>query len=84
MIGSRLVLQNIGLELITTRKGLGWTQKQLANKLGVTEQYIQKLEKNKYATTRLDILIKVAIALDVSLNDNESLLSKTSPHQSNG
>lgn len=65
MIGSRLVLENIGVELIQERKNLGWTQKQLADKLGITEQQIQKLEKNKYATARLDTLIRVARALDV-------------------
>ncbi|HEY9610492.1 helix-turn-helix transcriptional regulator [Allocoleopsis sp.] len=70
MIGSRLVLENIGLELISTRKDLGWTQKQLADKLGVTEQNVQKLEKNKYATARLDTLIKVARALDTTWTDN--------------
>jgi transcriptional regulator with XRE-family HTH domain len=73
--GSRLVLENIGLELICTRKSLGWTQRQLADRLGVSEQYVQKLEKTKYAKTQLATLIRVATALDISigysLSDND-------------
>lgn len=65
-LGIRLVLENTGIGLIQARKDLGLTQRQLAHKLGVTEQRIQRLEETRYATARLDTLIRVARALDTT------------------
>jgi transcriptional regulator with XRE-family HTH domain len=70
-IAIRVVLEITGIGLIQGRKDLGWTQKKLADKLGMTEQQIQKLEKSKYATARLDTLLRVARALDRTLDGNE-------------
>jgi transcriptional regulator with XRE-family HTH domain len=69
-IGVRVFLEHVGLELIQSRKDLGWTQKNLADKLGVTEQQVQKLEASKYAGARLSTLIRVARALDCTLDEN--------------
>ena len=64
-----MVLEATGAGLIQARKDLKWTQKNLADKLGMTEQQVQKLEAKKYATARLDTLIRVARALDRTLDD---------------
>jgi transcriptional regulator with XRE-family HTH domain len=68
-IGVRVFLEHVGLELIQTRKDLGWTQKRLADRLGVTEQQVQKLEASRYAGARLNTLIRVARALDQTLDE---------------
>lgn len=66
----RVVLENTGKGLIQARKDLGWTQKTLADKLGMRESQLQKLEANQYATARLDTLIRVARALDMTLTED--------------
>jgi transcriptional regulator with XRE-family HTH domain len=68
-IGIRVVLEIVGAGLIQARKDLKWTQKNLADRLGITEQQIQKLEATKYARARLDTLLRVARALDRTLDD---------------
>ena len=60
-------LQDLPSILIQARVAAGLTQKQLAARLGVTEQQVQRDEKTRYAGSSLDRLIAVASALKVSL-----------------
>lgn len=49
--------------LIKWRIKRNWTQRQLADKLGIAEQQIQKYEYDDYATATLETLFKVAAVL---------------------
>lgn len=55
-----LVLKDIPRMLIQRRVGLGWTQEDLANRLGVRPQQVQHDEANNYASASLARLTKVA------------------------
>ncbi len=56
--------------LVSLRKEKGLTQKQLADKLDISESYYNQIEKGE-RQKRMDITIldKLAIALDVSIPD---------------
>lgn len=51
-------------ELIQRRKLNGWTQKQLAERLGLKEQQIQKYEKTRYQGVSLRRLVVIAATLE--------------------
>ena len=53
--------------LIRARVAHGWTQKQLAGQLGVTEQTIQRYEATGYQGVALARLAKVAETLSVQV-----------------
>jgi HTH-type transcriptional regulator/antitoxin HigA len=55
--------------LIKARIAKGLTQKQLAEKLGLHEQQIQRYEADNYATAKLDCLSNVAEALDLTISE---------------
>lgn len=57
---------NLGGNIKKIRKSKGLTQKQLAEKLGTTPQYISKLEKN-INSLNFTTMNTVADALDVSI-----------------
>jgi transcriptional regulator with XRE-family HTH domain len=57
-------LQSLPDELIQRRKLNGWTQKQLAEKLGLKEQQIQRYEKTRYQGVSLHRLVVIAAALE--------------------
>ena len=59
---------NIGGNIKKIRKSKGLTQRQLAEKMGVTQQFIGKLEKN-INSPNFTTLQKIANALDVSIYD---------------
>jgi HTH-type transcriptional regulator/antitoxin HigA len=57
-------LQALPDELIQRRKLNGWTQKQLAEKLGLKEQQVQRYEKNRYQGVSLHRLVVIASILE--------------------
>ena len=64
----------IPVALIKARIALGMTQKDLAEKLGMKEQQIQRYESNQYSSAGFQRLAEIATALDVKLNDSSLLL----------
>jgi HTH-type transcriptional regulator / antitoxin HipB len=58
----------IPMALIKARIALGMTQKDLAEKLGMKEQQIQRYEANQYSSAGFHRLTEVAKALEVKLN----------------
>ncbi len=59
------MLQN---KIIVFRAEKGWTQEQLANKVGVSRQTIASLEKNKYNPS-LILAFKIANAFEKPLTE---------------
>jgi transcriptional regulator with XRE-family HTH domain len=57
-------LKALPRELIHRRKLNGWTQKQLAEKLGLKEQQIQRYEKTCYQGVSLHRLAVIAATLE--------------------
>jgi HTH-type transcriptional regulator / antitoxin HigA len=49
--------------LVEERKRLGLTQRQLAEKLGIREQQVQRYEATRYQSASLQRLIEIADAL---------------------
>ena len=60
-----LVSQNIKKQ----RKLKGWTQRELAEKLYVSESFISKLESVTYQTIAIDTLEQIAKLLDTSIKN---------------
>ncbi|AMU86003.1 helix-turn-helix domain-containing protein [Dehalococcoides mccartyi] len=58
------------LVLIKARIAQGFTQKELAERLGLKEQQIQKYESTEYASASLSRIREVAEALGVQFEDN--------------
>lgn len=56
-------LEKLPTFLIKARIAKGWSQRQLANALGVKEQQIQRYESSNYASVSLRRLVQVANAL---------------------
>ena len=63
---------NLGLRISQLIHEKGWTQSQLANKVGISQNHVSRLEKNKM-TPRRGTLESLADALEVRLEDLESL-----------
>jgi transcriptional regulator with XRE-family HTH domain len=61
-------LTNIGENIKRHRLNAKITQKELANKIGVTHFWICKLEKGKQNNTTLNLLIAISEELKISLN----------------
>lgn len=58
----------LGEHLIGCRVARGWTQRQLADVLGVKEQQIQRYERDRYATISLSRLSTVSEALGIKVS----------------
>ena len=56
----------IACQLMNIRESMGLTQRELARRLGVTQQLISKIEKGANNTT-LDTLLKVFFMLNVAI-----------------
>lgn len=61
--------QNLPLALIRARIAKGYTQKDLARKLGVKEQQIQRYEETDYASASLNRVNEVIKALDIEVKE---------------
>ncbi len=58
-------IEDLAIGLIKARIAMGMTQKELAAKIGVQEQQIQRYEENKYASASLARLTEIARALEI-------------------
>jgi HTH-type transcriptional regulator/antitoxin HigA len=70
-------LRDLPLLLVKARIARGWTQKDLADALGIKEQQIQRYESDFYATARLATLLKVADALGLEVRELARLKQAT-------
>ena len=61
-------ISELGEHLIGCRVARSWTQKQLADVLGMKEQQIQRYERDRYASISLTRLASVAEALGIQIN----------------
>jgi ribosome-binding protein aMBF1 (putative translation factor) len=68
-------LDRIPDALIQARIAAGLTQRQLAERLGVKEQQVQRDEQTRYARARFDRLVAVAKALDIEFHEHVVLPS---------
>ncbi len=55
----------LGARIKAVRKQRGWSQEQLAERAGISTQYVSNIERGKENPT-LDLLLRVAQALKVS------------------
>jgi HTH-type transcriptional regulator / antitoxin HipB len=58
-------IDELAIGLIKARIAAGMTQKELAAKIGLQEQQIQRYEDNQYASASLARLIEIASALEI-------------------
>lgn len=58
-------IEDLAVGLIKARIAVGMTQKELAAKIGVQEQQIQRYEENQYASASLARLTEIARALEI-------------------
>ncbi len=58
-------IEDLAIGLIKARIALGMTQKELAAKIGVQEQQIQRYEADRYASASLARLTEIARALEI-------------------
>jgi DNA-binding XRE family transcriptional regulator len=65
--------QELPIELIRARIARGLTQKDLARKLGVKEQQIQRYEETDYASASLSRVNEVIKALDIEVREEITL-----------
>lgn len=56
------------IKMMETRKSMGLSQQQLAEKLGVSRQTINAIEKGDYNPT-IRLCVAICKALDLTLND---------------
>lgn len=68
-------LEELATVLIKSRIARGWTQRQLAEVLGMAEQQIQRYEANDYRSTSLARLCDIAGALGVTVAQHAELKS---------
>ncbi len=70
-------LSGLAEALVKARIARGWTQRQLAEKLGTVEQQIQRYEATGYASASLARLGEVATALSVAVTETVTLIDTT-------
>ena len=63
------IYNTIGKNIKKYRKLKGWTQRELAEKLYVSESFISKLESVTYQTIAIDTLEQIAKLLDTSIKN---------------
>ena len=68
-------IEDLPLELIRARIALGLTQKDLAKRLGLKEQQIQRYENTEYASASVNRLMEIIAALKLNIR-KEILLPK--------
>jgi len=66
-------LADVSKLLIQARIARSWSQRRLAEELGIAEQQIQRYEANGYATTSLTRLCEVAAALGLQITETAHL-----------
>ena len=63
------IYNTIGKNIKKYRKIKGWTQRELAEKLYVSESFISKLESITYQTIAIDTLEQIAKVLDTHIKN---------------
>lgn len=63
-------LQDLGRALIKARVARGWSQKQLAQRLDMPKQQVQRYEATEYGSASLRRILEIADALDISFKAN--------------
>ena len=63
------IYNTIGKNIKKYRKLKGWTQRELDEKLYVSESFISKLESVTYQTIAIDTLEQIAKLLDTSIKN---------------
>lgn len=66
-------LADLATLLIKARIARGWSQRQLADALGVAEQQIQRYESTEYRSASLARICDVADALDIAITERAVL-----------
>jgi len=66
-------LADLATLLIKARIARGWTQRQLADALGVAEQQIQRYESTDYRSASLARICDVAAALNIAVTERAEL-----------
>ena len=66
-------LEELSTVLVKARIARGWTQRQLAEALGMAEQQMQRYEANDYRSTSLARLCDIANALGVTVAQHAEL-----------
>ncbi len=69
-------LENLPIVLIQARVALGWTQKQLAKKLNIDPQQVQRYEKTNYGSVSLVRAIEILQVMGINLKGRIALQSK--------
>lgn len=67
-------IQELPIALIKARIAMGMTQKELAQKLGIKEQQVQRDEANQYSSAGFHRITEVAKALDITIQETDVLL----------
>ncbi len=67
-------IQDLPIALIKARIALGMTQKELAEKMGVKEQQVQRDEANQYSSAGFHRIAEVAKALNIKMKETNLLL----------
>jgi HTH-type transcriptional regulator / antitoxin HipB len=67
-------LQELPLALIKARIALGMTQKELAEKMGVKEQQVQRDEADRYSSAGFQRIVEIAKVLGIKIQETEVLL----------
>jgi HTH-type transcriptional regulator/antitoxin HigA len=62
-------LAELATLLIKARVARGWTQRELADALGVAEQQVQRYEATEYRSASLARICDVAAALDIAVSE---------------
>lgn len=66
-------LSELPLALIKARIGAGLTQKQLADRLGVAEQQVQRYEQTEYAHANFTRMLEIMAALGVEMKAGSNI-----------
>lgn len=70
----KIYQKNLGIEVRYKRKMLGLTQKQLAEKLNITHEWVNKIERFKADKISSDLIFKITDILNI---DNSLLFKKS-------
>ena len=68
-------IQELPVALIKARIAMGMTQKELAEKMGVKEQQVQRDEANQYSSAGFHRISKVAEVLNIQIKETNILLN---------
>lgn len=57
----------IGVKILYYRKIKGWTQAELATKVGISPSYLSRIESGKYQGVPISTLMSISVSLDIDL-----------------